>query len=430
MKKLLIVVLGLLLMIAVSGLVVSGESKETQIEIWSFSVIPEALKVIQDEIIPAFEKANPGIKIRWQHVPYNGFREKLLTATAAGSPPDIAMDGSNMIGLMVKKRMATDLDKYFKKWDGRKDLLDSPLKDAMYNGKVYGMPVRFKPSPFLYRADLFQQAGLDPNKAPGNWKELIAYGKKLTKIQDKVMIQQGIGSLSGAKNSLIRNFELFLQQNGASFLTKDGSKPDFNNERGLEALQFLVEAYSLSTPIGVAPVPNTQNSAFAMGKVAMVPTNGFGELYNCIINNSTDGLKYSRLALPIRGNHLKGRRAAQNDGDMLILSPACKNPDAAWKFMEFFMRRDIHLKYSIANQTLPMLKSLIESDYVAKTPFYKDLIKMADPYGWVLTKTPEYPEARTEVGGEIEKAVAGKITPAEALKKSEQIWINAIKELR
>jgi ABC-type glycerol-3-phosphate transport system substrate-binding protein len=245
------------------------------------------------------------------------------------------------------------------------------------------------------------------------------------------MVQAGLGSLSGSPNSLIRNFELFLQQNGASFLTKDLSKPDFNNDRGLETLKFLVEAYNLASPPGVAPVPsNSTIPPFAAGKVAMVPTSGYQDIYSCVITNNTEGLKYSKLAVPLRGGHINGRRAAQNDGDMIILSPACKNPDAAWKFIEYFMRKDVHLKFAMANKTLPLYKSLIQSDYVLKTPFYKDLIKMADPYSWVLTKTPEYPEARTAVGSEIEKTIAGKQTPVEALKKSEQIWINAIKELR
>src|SRR5690606_36339132 len=44
---------------------------------------------LEREIISAFEKANPDIRIELIYTPYDTYAEKLLTLTVSGSPPDV-----------------------------------------------------------------------------------------------------------------------------------------------------------------------------------------------------------------------------------------------------------------------------------------------------------------------------------------------------
>ena len=44
---------------------------------------------LEKEIIPAFEKANPGITIKYVDMPYDGLKQKLTTGAAAGELPDL-----------------------------------------------------------------------------------------------------------------------------------------------------------------------------------------------------------------------------------------------------------------------------------------------------------------------------------------------------
>ena len=39
--------------------------------------------------IPAFESANPGIKVIDENVPYNGMLNKFIATAAAGDPPNL-----------------------------------------------------------------------------------------------------------------------------------------------------------------------------------------------------------------------------------------------------------------------------------------------------------------------------------------------------
>lgn len=428
MKKLVRNTLFILIMAACMSLTVFTAPKEVTIKVWSFSIIPEAIKMIENEIIPEFEKVNPGIKIKWQSIPYDGYREKLLTAAIGQDLPDVFFDGSNMVGMYESKGLIAPIDKYLKDWKTWDDILETPKKQAMYKGKYYGVPSRTKPNPPIYSVEAFKRAGLDPDKPPQNWDDLLACGKKLTKVKNDRVVFQGIAGLS-SKSTRIRSFDLVLQQNGGRMLTEDLSAPAFNSKEGIEALKFFIELYKVSEPIGVAALTEKVVSNYAAGLVGIVPFDGYGTINSCLVNNTLDVLEKSRVSQPISSGKPGGKRVEMMDGDMAYLSARSKNQDSAFAFMKFFYEPDNHLKYAEANKILPLEKSLMNSDYVRNTPFFTELME-SDKYGWELVNTPEYPEVRYLLLDEIDKAIYGKQTPEQALARAEEIWKKAIKEYR
>lgn len=405
-----------------------GAAKEVALKVWSFSVIQDAIDVIEKDLIPSFVKDNPGVKIVWQHVPYDGFREKLLTSAAAGDMPDIFIDGSNMVGMYEAKGLIAAFDWSAGTWPLWKDFMATPRRHATYKGKVYGVPVRIKPNPPIYNVEAFKQAGLDPNKLPTTWSELYDCAQKLTKIENGRMVFQGIGGLF-SRSLRIRTFELLLQQNGGRLLNKNLTAPAFNTKQGLEALEYFIKLCKLSEPPDVAPLSTAakpSHATYAAGQVGAVPFDGYGVIDFCL-KNKPEQLKISKIGALIASGNSYGKKVAMMDGDMVMISSKTKNRRAAWKFIEYFFKPENHLKFAIANKTLPLLRSLSTSDYVKNTPFFKDLMDV-DEFGWDLGNTPEYPEVREKLLDEIEKAVYGKQTPQEALKNGEALWKKAIEE--
>ena len=49
---------------------------------------PVETEFLDETVIPAFEAANPNIKVETLSVPYDDFRRKLVTSLAGGTPPD------------------------------------------------------------------------------------------------------------------------------------------------------------------------------------------------------------------------------------------------------------------------------------------------------------------------------------------------------
>ena len=52
---------------------------------------------VVSQLIPAFEKEHPGIKVEVQQIPWSAAHEKLLTAYVGDATPDIAMLGNTWV---------------------------------------------------------------------------------------------------------------------------------------------------------------------------------------------------------------------------------------------------------------------------------------------------------------------------------------------
>ena len=52
------------------------------------------------------------------------------------------------------------------------------MKSVTWDGKTYGVPTNNETMALIWNADLFSQAGLDPESPPATWDDLIAYSKR------------------------------------------------------------------------------------------------------------------------------------------------------------------------------------------------------------------------------------------------------------
>lgn len=81
----------LLKSLACTALLSMGIVSAQTITFWhTYNQDSDENKTLLEKVIPAFEKANPGIKVQSQVVPYPDFRQKLLTSIAGGTVPDVA----------------------------------------------------------------------------------------------------------------------------------------------------------------------------------------------------------------------------------------------------------------------------------------------------------------------------------------------------
>jgi sn-glycerol 3-phosphate transport system substrate-binding protein len=55
------------------------------------------------------------------------------------------------------------------------------MANSQTGGKVWGVPFQRSTIVLYWNKELFKEAGLDPNRPPENWKEMLEYAQKLTK---------------------------------------------------------------------------------------------------------------------------------------------------------------------------------------------------------------------------------------------------------
>ena len=147
----------------------------------------------------------------------------------------------------------------------QKDYLDS-FTDA--RGDHYFVPYSTGPMGLIYNAKAFQDAGLDPNKPPKTWEELLEYAKKLTRDG-----KYGIGLFGKGDNSSVWRLWYWWMSNGAEVLTADGKKSAINSPAFIEAIDFWADLYrkhKVAPPSVPANSFGENNQLLAQGVVAMV----------------------------------------------------------------------------------------------------------------------------------------------------------------
>ena len=138
-------------------------------------------KATPDELIAAFEKENPGIKIEAENIPWGGggdYDNRLYTSIIAGNGPDTAMVKFNNLARLMEMDALVPIDKWIDAWPGRTDIsADLWRLHTAPDGKRYYMPLQYVVLYLYVRLDLLAKQNLQP---PTNFDEFLTAAKAMT----------------------------------------------------------------------------------------------------------------------------------------------------------------------------------------------------------------------------------------------------------
>ncbi len=246
---------------------------------------------IIDGFAAEFEKENPGIKVK---PIYSGtYQEsivKALTAHKSGEPP--------VISVLLSTDMYTLIDEdAIAPWDTVAGAADDQqwirsfypafMQNSQTGGKTWGIPFQRSTVVLYWNKEAFKEAGLDPNRAPANWKEMVDYAQKLTRRDASGKTAQwGVQVPSSGFPYWL--FQGFTTQNNVLLMNKEGDATYYDNPAVVEALQFWVDLsqkYKVMPP-GVIEWGTTPKDFFER-KIAMMWTTT-GNLTNVKANAKFD----------------------------------------------------------------------------------------------------------------------------------------------
>mgnify|MGYP000979713949 FL=1 len=310
---------------------------------------PAAIDWYNKVLKPAFEKET-GIALNLQITDWNTYLQKLPVLFAGGRGPDVFVAGGELLGTYVKARMVQPLDKWTDHWAGLQDYPKAALLDGTIGGQLYTVPYRLDQRIFYYRKDIFEQSGLDPRRPPQTWDDLVDMGRKLVVRDEKGEFKRDAINLWPHWS----NVAPFVLQNGGRFVTTDGKRAAFDSPQAIEALQFFVDLsqkYKIAGPWG-SPYQGVESvvagtaamqygGAFVLGQMASADPKNVDEL---------------GVTLPPK----KVNRSGLLYVNKWAMSRTTKNPDAAWKFIEFATRPEVLAEISRINSHVPARISAIK----------------------------------------------------------------------
>jgi len=176
----------LLTLVLLSSLVLSCAPEPTATPVPPPTAVPaKPTEVPPTEVPPTSVPPTP-VPPTPEPEPLWTMRDKLLTAIAGDAGPDISQ-----IDQFWCPELA-EADSIVKMWDfieadagfDPEDVHEKAWETGTYKGEVWTMPFSMSNIALYYNKDMFKAAGLDPEKPPATWDELVEYGQALTKDTD------------------------------------------------------------------------------------------------------------------------------------------------------------------------------------------------------------------------------------------------------
>ncbi|MBC1500903.1 sugar ABC transporter substrate-binding protein [Listeria weihenstephanensis] len=356
MKKkwsILLLTMVLTLGVALAGCGNSDDAADTKVlNVWAMGDEAKQLPKLAKE----FEK-DTGIKVKVQAIPWANAHDKLLTAVASKSGPDVVQMGTTWMPEFVAAGALEDLDSYTDKYaelEG-KNFFDGSAKTTKFDDKTYAVPWYADTRVLFYRTDILKKEGYD--HAPKTWDELSEVAKKLSDRGDDMY---GL-NIDGKEQSL--GF-MFGRQNGSP-LFDDANKPVFNKKPFVDSVSYLNSFFQN----GSAPKAELGlDVAQTFGGDAIIPMFISGPWMVKAVKDTVPDIdgKWATAVLPAKENNTSSLGGAN-----LAVFKYGKNKDDAGKFLQFMSKPETQLKWMELTNSLPTVQKSWENETLKDDPFYK-----------------------------------------------------------
>jgi multiple sugar transport system substrate-binding protein len=385
-------------------------STPTEILVWLNDHGPEVQQWIDSELLPKFKTEQPKVTVTIKWEGWSGVAERLNAVFAAGSAPDVFTGGAEWAGSLALKGQSRDISSQVKAWGEASDFVESAMAATMMNGKHYGVPVTSDARTLVYRKDLFRAAGLDPERGPTTWDELLDFGRRTTKTDG--------GAISVAGYGMSTNWSgwcAYMYQAGGDYVNREGTKATVDTAAGLEWAQFIWDVYHKFKLVD----PKGPPGAFEAGGQAMTEAEpGIG------LAMDKAGAGADQVGIPDPTRHKEQQTSVFTN--WLTISTQSKAPDAAWKFVQFYTRAEHLEQFHRLRGGLPPRKSLQQKPYVRDNPVFRRFAEVAQQYGRAFTPSCAWTDYRQQLI-DFNKAMAEEqVPPKQALPELEKQMAQAL----
>ncbi len=417
--------LGLAASLALAGLggAAMQAKAETNLTMYYPVAVGGPLTKIVDGMVADFMKANPDVKVKAIYAGnYNDARIKALAALKSGKPAQLSVMFSIDLYELIEQDAIVPFDDVVKTADEKKWLKSfypTLMQNGVTAGKTWGVPFQRSTIVMYYNKDAFRAAGLDPDKPPATWKELVAAGKKLTKPDGS---QWGIMIPSTGYPYWM--FGALTMQNDQVLMNQGGNKTFFSAPGTVAALQFWKDLGSKEKIMPAGTIEwGTLRKNFLEGKTAMM----WHSTGNLTVVKKKAKFDFGVAMLPAN----KRRGTPTGGGNFYIFkktSPAERV--AAMKLIKFMTSPEQSAKWSMQTGYMGV------SPTAYQTQALKDYVK-GFPYAAVARDQLEFATAelatfqtgriRKALDDAIQAALTGGKTPEAALKEAQETATRLLK---
>ena len=374
-------------------MVSSAAAAPVKLTVWAMGA--EAQKI--GEMTARFEQVNPDIRVTVQAIPWSAAHDKIITAVAGGTGPDVAQMGTTWMAEFGSIGVFEELSVYLSKSRvvSRNDFFAGSYGTCVVGGKVYGVPWYVDTRALFYRTDLLAQKGF--KEPPQTWDQLRAAAAALAADGE------GYGMALSPNN--YQEFMPFVWQNGGRILDEKG-RPAVTEPAFVEALDFYAKLFHDN----IAPIDSGGTDLFQEFARGTMPMYFSGPWMINLTREQVpeiDG-KWSVALCP-----KKKTRTSFVGGCNLVIFRDSRNKDAAWRFVEFMSDYRTQLEWFRVSGCLPAVRKSWDAKDLAGNPMMAVFREQLDD-ARAPENVPQWAQIEVAIQRRVQEACYGKKTAMEA----------------
>jgi ABC-type glycerol-3-phosphate transport system substrate-binding protein len=353
-------------------------------------------------IIDEFQRDNPGIVVKDIFKQSEQITAEVQAALAARRPVDVAtVIGKNVV-FFAKNTPAVPLNVAAgsdRAWlDG---YLPNFLDAGRIGDRVFAIPHAYGTPQIYINRDIFRKAGLDPDRAPRTWDDVIAAAKQ---IKDRTGMA-GVAHLHAAMGDY--GTMVMVTNAGATYLTSDGSEAKFDSPQGIAVLQMWQDM----AKSGIMPVANDQQwtAAFQAGQMGMYITSSAA--LQGMVKASSGKFELGVAQYPLWKD--QPRRVNNSGAALMLYSPEGPRREASVKLLRYLSRQDVSNRWSRETGYMPLIrdpeKDPAMAAYIQSFPLVRPSIQqMSETVPTATWPAEGSLEAQTHIKNMLDELWAGR----------------------
>ena len=280
-----------------------------------------------------FEAAHPGLTVELSGAPYDPQYQRIQLSQAGRieDKPDIFQMDNIWLGEFTDGKIAANLDSYYAAWAGKTDIVPAYANSTIWNGSQHAVWFYSDIRLMIWNKNVFKAAGLDPEKGPATWDELMA---DAAAIKAKVPGVEPVGFPAASQEGTVDRFYTFLYQTGSNILSPDNKTAVFNDAGGQKAVQLYVDLVNkgyTSKDVLTQTADDISSAVFSGKTGIMLATVGSG------LSDRPEGMDTATFAATIGAAVppiCTGCQPATTAGGwMLGINEASANKQLAWDYV-------------------------------------------------------------------------------------------------
>ena len=362
----------------------------------------------QTKAIEEFNKANPDIKATLLEFSTSADEQRtqfVQRQEAKSGECDVFYADVIWTAEFASQKWIFDMTPYVESKKG--ELIEATLDTVTYDGKIWGMPQQTDAAFLYYRTD-------QVDSVPATWQEVYEVAG-----QNDGIVYQG-----APYEGLTCDFLEIAYAAGGEILNEDGTQAVIDSPENLKALQFMVDGVKDGVAAnGVTTYMEEESRRyFESGRATFMRNWPYAYSLGQKKGTKVSG-KFKVAPFP---EFEGGGTAAILGGHNNVISVFSDNPGAALKLVDFLSSEEEQITMFRDYSLAPTIAAAYDDPDIQKKYDFATELKESVAQARSRPVSPVYPQISQAIYKNVNEALAGRVSPEEALKNAQSQMQSAL----